>query len=160
MPTNVSEWLGVCAFVLAVLSLVFQYYAYRHQRRSHEEEAREQVEVHPRFQISMEFKSPLVVTVINTGRIPVPVKRVELQCGPEELRTGESIMSIPLTVVGGVPSPVIDPGQQVEFFLPGKHPLIRVFAEDPARVRLVVFSNRGEIARIAGKEVATYLREM
>ena len=160
MPENLSEWMGVCAFFLVAFSLLIHWLQYRHQKNVHKEETEEQVDVRLKVQYAVnDISSPLIATVVNTGRTQVHLDRVELVCGPQAPRTGQSITSIPLPCTVLVNS-VVEPGDKREYFLPSNHPLLSKFAAaNPDELRLVIYSNRGEIARVDGKDVAHYLRD-
>lgn len=157
MPQNLAEWLGVLGFGLSVVLALFGVWKYR-------QENRERVRVDLRFQTGLSVSSPLIATVVNVGRTTVHLNRVELQLGPKHPKTGQSVCSIPLTMVGkGLGSParvpsVLGVGEEREYYVPDGHPVLpRFAAADPNQLRLVVHSNRGLIARVCGDEVACYL---
>lgn len=165
MPQNLIEWAGVFGFLLAVVSLLLQWLLYRHEKRAHAEAAAECVRVDLRFATTVYGpSSPLIATIVNIGRATVHVQRVELELGPDRPQPRRTITSIPLceAVASASPGPqraaALAPGEKLDYFLPPEHPLIpRFAAADRADLRLVVYSNRGEIARVSGDQVGAYL---
>lgn len=165
MPRNLIEWAGVLGFLLAVVSLLLQWLLYRHEKRAHAEEAAERVRVDLRFATTVYGpSSPLVATIVNIGRAVVHIHRVELELGPERPPPRRTITSIPLceSVAPAGPGPhaaaALAPGEKLDYFLPPEHPLIpRFSAADRSDLRLVVYSNRGEVARVSGDQVGAYL---
>jgi len=165
MPQNLIEWAGVLGFGLAVLSLLLQWLLYRHEKRAHAEEAAERVRVDLRFATTVFGpSSPLIATIVNIGRAAVHVDRVELELGPDRPQPDRTITSIPLCASvppadpGQQRAAALAPGEKLDYFLSPEHPLIpRFAAADRSELRLVVYSHRGEIARVSGDQVGAYL---
>jgi hypothetical protein len=158
MPQDLADWLGVFGFALALLLALFEAWKYRQEKK-------ERVRVDLRFQSLVNgLSSPLIATVVNIGRANVHLDRVELQLGPEKPQIGQSVLSIPLNMVGqGVGASsrgplILEPGGRGEYFVPAGHPLLpRFAAANRCEMRLVVYSNRGAIAHVSGDKVAPCL---
>ena len=106
MPSDLSGWLGVAGFFLAIACLAIQYLQYRWSKRSFDEQRQEKVSARAVYNPALPSSRPawvLQVYVVNTGRIPMFIKSVAL-C----YSTGRRVMIMPRDRKG---NPVI-PGDE------------------------------------------------
>ena len=150
MPETWSEWLGISGFILAVFSLGWQAWKYR-------DEHAEKVSGKISFAIDLNGQR-VVLKLVNCGRVPVYLEKVDLCWGDTSTKVGCSHASTPFALKGPQNAPLA-PGGGAMYELDAKNPLLRMaLALQENKVWVAVSTPRREILRIKGNKVLPVLR--
>ena len=152
MPQTWSEWLGISGFILAVFSLGWQVWKYR-------DEHAENVSGEISFTVDVNGRW-VVLKLVNCGRVPVYLEKVDLCLGDTRTKVGCRHVSVPFARNGPQNAPLA-PGGGATYELDARNPLLKLAVTLPEnKVWIAVCTPRRKILRLKGNKVLAVLRRV
>jgi len=150
MPETWSEWLGISGFILALISLFWQIWKYRDEHIE---------KVSGKISFKSDGKGRWVaLKIVNCGRVPVYLEKVQLCWGNPSAKVGSSHVSVLFELQGPQHEPLA-PGAGAMYGLDAMNPVLQPALILPENnVWVSVWTPRREIMRLEGNKVLPGLR--
>jgi len=150
MPETWSEWVGICGFIVAAISLGWQVWKYRNEHTE---------KVSGMISFTSYGKGPRVVLkLVNCGRVPVYLDEVNLCCGDSGFKDGSKRICVPFAREGPKQTPLAT-GSGVLYELDARHPVLSQALTLPEnKIWIAVCTPLREILRLEGSKVLPVLR--